>query len=298
MNIGYFNANGYNDIEHWFKEEVDELIRRGHNVRVFWLKGTQPSKEDIEWMDFAHYHYSHVALHYSRLKVPFCVSPHTNDIFPDNGNKLSIVAKHPRCKFVTYQSQYHKKHYEEWGIREPYIYLPMCIRTNLFKKEGQVGNKIIAGGRLIPRKGIDRIMYLDNLEVFGDGFLKNQLESMNPKVKFVGHLSGKELKEFYESGYIYLFPARIVEDGNRDGIPNTIKEAMLMGLWIIASPVSGIPELPNIILTDDWSEKNIKSLINKIPHTINTDNIINIKKIYSPEVCIDKLEKAIYETKD
>jgi len=293
MNIGYFNARGINDIEHWFKLEIDELSRRKHDVRVFSLRGTHPTRNDNEWMDFAHFHYSQVANFFKRIGTPFCISPHTNDVFPDNGATLIRASKHPKCKFVTYQSFYHKRFFEEIGIEKPLVYLPMCVRTELFKRSRPTTSQsgILAGGRLIPRKGLDRIIHLKDLTIFGDGPLKSQLQEMNPNANFVGHKSGEELRDEYEKAWLYLFPARIVEDGNRDGIPNTVKEAMLMGLQVIASPIAGIPELENISLLDDWS--NIEDIINNIPKEFNYKGRQEILKTYSPDVCVNRLLEAI-----
>jgi len=82
MKIGYFNARGPNNgIENWFDLEIEELRKRGHEVRVFWLKGNQPTQEDRLWMDVAHYHFAHVAEYYKKLNVPYLVSPHANDIW-------------------------------------------------------------------------------------------------------------------------------------------------------------------------------------------------------------------------
>ena len=296
MNIGYFNAQGINNIEYWFRLEQEELKKRGHKVKMFYLKGNQPTREDVEWMDFAHFHYAHVALFYRRLGVPFCISPHTNDIFPDNGKKLKIASRHRNCKFVTYQSQYHLEHYKKWDIDKPLVHLPMCCRTKLFERKGDIGNGIIAGGRIVPRKGLERILHIPNLTIFGDSpnlEYRNKLASRAPTCWFCGYKNGEELRDLFEDSYLYLFPARIVNDGNRDGIPNTIKEALLMGLQVIASPITGIKEMEGVTFTEDW--ENVEDLISSIPKEFNRKGRQYILDNFSPEICIDKLERVINE---
>ena len=290
MNIGYFNARGINNVEWWFKLEIEELRRRGHNVRVFSLRGNHPTRDDVKWMDIAHYHFAQVADYFKRIGVPYVVSPHANDIFTDNGRTLLWATNYPKCKFVTYQSFYHKKKFEEWGIEKPLVYLPMCCRTELFKRKGKYNpdGKIIAGGRLIPKKGLNRLSSAGKVTIFGDGPLRQELGSILHNATFTGSLSGSELRNLFEKSSIYLFPAIVTPDGDSDGIPNTIKEAMLMQLRVIASPVAGIPELKGIYLLEDWSKEGIEKAIMETPCVPNISGEEEIRRIYSPKVCVDR----------
>jgi len=296
MNIGYFNARGeHNGVEHWFDLEIEELRRRGHNVRVFSLRGTHPNSSDIDWMDIAHLHFAQVGQRYKRMGVPFIVSPHANDIWVDNGANLFSVSRHPKCLAVTYQSFYHKKKFEEWGIEKPLVYLPMCCRTELFKRKTPYSSRAgaVAGGRLIPKKGLDRLKDVENLTIFGEGPLKDNLSHvLPPSTKFTGFLDGNELKDLFEKSSVYLFPAIVTPDGDSDGIPNTIKEAMLMELPVIASPVAGIPELENIELLNDWN--NVNDILDGCKKR-NWKGRQEILKTYSPKSCVDRIEKIIEE---
>jgi len=296
MNIAQFNARGPNDIEHWYTLIYEELQRQGHSVRQFNLRSQRPTIQDREWMDFAVIHFAQVAQHYMRMGVPFCVLPSANDIFPDNGTKLLQVANNTNCKFVTYQSFYHKRKYDEWGIPNDKVYVPMPIRTELFtrRRKFNPNGRVIAGGRLIPKKGLDRIIpYVNYLTIFGDGPLKQQLQYLNPTTMFTGHLTGESLKNLMEESWLYLYPAIVDSSGDSDGIPNTVKEAMYMGLQVIASPVAGLPELENISLLDNWSK--INEVISTMPRKFNYKGKREISNLYTPEICTRMLLKGIEE---
>src|SRR5207253_944031 len=42
---------------------------------------------------------------------------------------------------------------------------------------------------------------------------------------------------------VFALPCKVTADGDRDGIPNVLLEAMASGVPIVSTPVSGIPEL-------------------------------------------------------
>jgi glycosyltransferase involved in cell wall biosynthesis len=47
----------------------------------------------------------------------------------------------------------------------------------------------------------------------------------------------------YEQAAVFALPCVVLDDGDRDGIPNVILEAMAAGVPVAATAVSGIPEV-------------------------------------------------------
>lgn len=220
----------------------------------------------------------------------YCVEVPNNTIYIRHNGKCTWIGN---CKFVTYQSFYHNKKYKEWDIPKPKVYVPMPVRTGLFKRQTlyNPSGGIVAGGRLIPKKGLDRLKGVENLTIFGNGQLMEDLKQKLEGVRFTGYLSSEELKDLFEKSSIYLFPAIVTPDNDSDGIPNTIKEAMLMELQVIASPIAGIPEIENISLLSDWT--NINELLDDNIKQRNWKGKQEILRIYSPEICANKLYEAI-----
>ena len=59
----------------------------------------------------------------------------------------------------------------------------------------------------------------------------------------------------YRAADIFVLPSRVAPDGDRDGLPNVLMEAMSQELACISAPISGIPEL----ITDDQDGKLVAS---------------------------------------
>ena len=51
------------------------------------------------------------------------------------------------------------------------------------------------------------------------------------------------LRSIYRRARVFALPCQVMDDGDRDGIPNVLAEAMAMGLPVVSTPISGIPEL-------------------------------------------------------
>lgn len=114
-------------------------------------------------------------------------------------------------------------------------------------------------GTLGPKKGVLTLMKavievvkrrLDfKLDVVGDGPLRGKMldilrmEGCERFVEFHGELSFTELKKLYYKSRFFVLPAEITPEGDRDGIPVSLMEAMASGMPCISTEVSGIPEL-------------------------------------------------------
>ena len=118
---------------------------------------------------------------------------------------------------------------------------------------------ILSVGRLREKKGLDTLIDACALlrergqafacEIVGYGEEQARLQAqierlqLGTQVGLVGKLARDQVIERYARAAVYVQPARIAADGDRDGIPNVLLEAMAMGLPVVASRVSGIPEL-------------------------------------------------------
>jgi glycosyltransferase involved in cell wall biosynthesis len=52
-----------------------------------------------------------------------------------------------------------------------------------------------------------------------------------------------EVIDLYRTATVFALPCVVLENGDRDGIPNVLVEAMRLGLPVVSTAVSGIPEL-------------------------------------------------------
>jgi glycosyltransferase involved in cell wall biosynthesis len=61
-------------------------------------------------------------------------------------------------------------------------------------------------------------------------------------VKFTGFVSQRELHDFFLRSHMFLHPSETGADGNQEGVPNSMLEAMASGLPVFATTHGGIPE--------------------------------------------------------
>ena len=62
------------------------------------------------------------------------------------------------------------------------------------------------------------------------------------RVLFTGFVSQDQLRDSYYASHIFLHPSETGADGNQEGIPNSMLEAMASGLPVFATRHGGIPE--------------------------------------------------------
>ena len=66
---------------------------------------------------------------------------------------------------------------------------------------------------------------------------------LEDSVRLLGPVTQDQLREIYRQARVFALPCQVMDDGDRDGIPNVLAEAMAMGVPVVSTPISGIPEL-------------------------------------------------------
>jgi len=118
---------------------------------------------------------------------------------------------------------------------------------------------ILSVGRLVEKKGfqdlLEALLLVKNrgqrfeCVIYGDGPLCQQLQEwieahgMADEILLKGDRTQQELISVYQNATLFILIPVQTEDGDRDGIPNVLLEAMAVGLPVITTAVAGIPEL-------------------------------------------------------
>lgn len=118
---------------------------------------------------------------------------------------------------------------------------------------------ILSVGRLVEKKGFQDLLEALLLvkergqrfecAIYGDGPLCQQLQEwikahgMQDEILLKGDRTQQELISIYQQATLFILTPVQTEDGDRDGVPNVLVEAMAVGLPVITTSVAGIPEL-------------------------------------------------------
>jgi colanic acid/amylovoran biosynthesis glycosyltransferase len=112
--------------------------------------------------------------------------------------------------------------------------------------------------RLVPKKGLfttleafslfRRTYPFAHLSIAGDGPLqgsvKNKIRELqiDRSVTLLGFVDQARLRSLFGQAHVFVHPSHTTEDGNQEGVPNSMLEAMATGLPVIATRHGGIPE--------------------------------------------------------
>jgi len=118
--------------------------------------------------------------------------------------------------------------------------------------------RLVQAGRLIEKKGLPVTLrafavFLRKypnvtLTIAGEGPLLGELQKLarelniERRVSFTGFISQEQLRDIYYRSHIFVHPSQTGHDGNVEGIPNSMLEAMASGLPVFATDHGGIPE--------------------------------------------------------
>jgi len=83
-------------------------------------------------------------------------------------------------------------------------------------------------------------------------------------VKILGKLSDSELQNAYRAATIFCLPSQTARDGDREGIPVAMMEAMAHGLPVVATRHAGIPELVSEVLVEEGDAGALAAALERV----------------------------------
>ena len=229
---------------------------------------------EMKGVTHLHAHYanipSKVALLVHRITgIPYSVTTHAKDLFL-NAEITSpyLQERLRRARFVVANSSYSASQITANVADQPEVYtIYNGIDLDLFSLRSQepVEPLILGVGRFVEKKGfgglIDACQVLKQrgirfqCELVGTGrlsdALKEKIESagLRQQVRMVGPLAQEQLRAHYEHAMVFALPCKEAADGDRDILPNVIKEAMAVGVPVVTTRLAGIEELAEHAVT-------------------------------------------------
>lgn len=246
----------------WHERRIDQLKRF---AEAAYLRTRIPSDAEHIHAHFAHGPAS-VALLLSRLTGrPFSFTGHAKDIFQIVDPAL-LGAKVDEARLIVTVSECTRRHVAQSvdaGERSKVVVVRNGIDRRTFharRQEPDGGPPLILSvSRLVKKKGLDTLLDACAVlaargvdfrcEVIGEGPIRAKLERrartlrVEDRVAFVGSRDDRAVRAAYERATVFVLPCRRTPKGDRDGLPVSLVEAMVVGVPVVTTPVSGIPEV-------------------------------------------------------
>ena len=180
--------------------------------------------------------------------------------------------------------------------------------------------RFVQACRLIEKKGLDDALHAfarfaashprATFTIAGEGPLLAGLERLRDrlgladKVRFAGFLKGEDLCRLFHESHVFIHPSRLMADGNQEGIPNAMLEAMATGLPVIATLHGGIPEAVRQDITGLLvPERDVNGLHDRMLRLLDTPGAwqtmsaaasADVREHFEARAQIEKLE-AVYD---
>jgi len=233
-----------------------------------WLAGQIAEAVRERGISHLHAHFATEATATARLAaaqsgVGYTFTAHAKDIFHESVDQERLRRMARDAAGLVTVSEYNVRHLsgvlgaDACPVHKVYNGLDLAMFP--FHDSPRDPQLILAVGRLVEKKGFDdllracAVMKADGREfrcmVIGDGEEREALEALHTSLGLHGHVqllgprSREEVITLMSKAAVFAAPCVVGRDGNRDGLPTVLLEAMALGTPCVSTPVTGIPEV-------------------------------------------------------
>lgn len=190
------------------------------------------------------------------MRVPFSVSAHAWDITTPSASLLR--ARLQSAAFTAVCTEAGRERLAAAGADRLRV-IRHGVYSDEYPEAGRGGHRIVAVGRLVPKKGFIYLLNACDIlkrrdvpfrcTIVGAGPQRALLEGMvqdmglQDAVELVGEQDQAGVKAQLESSAVFVLPSIRTAEGDSDGLSNALVEAMAAGLPVITTDVSAAKEL-------------------------------------------------------
>jgi len=247
---------------------LKHLFQAGYLVNKF-LKSTN--------VRHFHAHFAHsptsVAMFASCLSgIPFSFTAHAKDIYTTD--RFQLREKIGMAKFVVTCTEYNRRHLKQtargdrFAVATPIHCIYHGIDMELFSRNAGQDRKIqkptppfqlMTVARMTSKKGLHTVYkalhilktkgLLFHHTLIGDGDERQKVLSLIKSLglenesQWMGTRPHETVLEQFRKADLFVLGSEIAGNGDRDGIPNVFVESMAMGVPVVGTNISAIPEL-------------------------------------------------------
>ena len=221
-------------------------------------------------LEHLHAHFGSIAADVARLAarltgITWSFTAHAKDIFHVDVDPASLATKLREAHTAVTVSEFNLSHLRQtFGTdagRVVRLYNSVDLEAFPFTAKGATPGpvRVAAVGRLVEKKGFGDLLTAVaalvadgreiHLDLVGTGpletALREQVRSLGlaDVVTMHGALPQSRVREIVAGADVFAAPCIIGADGNRDGLPTVLLEALALGTPSVSTPVTGIPEI-------------------------------------------------------
>ncbi|MBK6454589.1 MAG: glycosyltransferase family 4 protein [Gemmatimonadetes bacterium] len=276
--VTYLTAEGVRAFDFWSAIEGAAHVvpaiwqsleaARGQEARVVYQAARLAAAVRQRGITHLHAHFATMPAQVARLAarwagITFSITAHAKDIYHDSVTTDALRALLRDASGVVTVSDYNARYLVDTiGVdasRLHRIYNGLDLDRFDVALRSDRRPTILAVGRFVPKKGFDVLLDACALLVrdgarftcrlVGGGSEEGSLRAraialgLEQVVQFDGPLPQREVMAALREATVFAAPCVVAEDGDRDGLPTVLVEAMALGTPCVATDVVGIPEL-------------------------------------------------------
>lgn len=221
-------------------------------------------------LEHLHAHFGSIAAEVARLAarltgITYSFTAHAKDIFHEEVDPASLATRLREAHTTVTVSEFNLRHLQQTFGRDAdrvvRLYNSVDLAAFPFTAKGATPGpvRVAAVGRLVEKKGFGDLLTAVaalvadgrecHLDLVGTGPLEEDLREqvralgLTEVVTMHGALPQSQVCEIVADADVFAAPCIIGTDGNRDGLPTVLLEALALGTPSVSTPVTGIPEI-------------------------------------------------------